>query len=81
MNNKYLPIAIWAGLGFARGIEHYGHRRSGNIKILDQNESYMYINSIAYGICGSCIYSNPILLPFTGYNELYNLEVYIRDLK
>ena len=73
MNSKYLPLAIWSGLGFARGIEHYGYRRS-------HIEPYMYINSIASGICGSCIYANPILLPFTIYNELYNLEVYIREI-
>ena len=41
----------------------------------------MYSNSILYGMYGMIKYSNPFLLPFTIYKELYKLEVNIRDLK
>ena len=85
MKNKNLIIIIyssWSGLGFIRGINYYKYNNNkyNNNKYIT-NEPYMYSNSILYGMYGMIKYSNPFLLPFTIYKELYKLEVNIRDLK
>lgn len=67
----------WCGLGFYRGLNYYKYKNI-NEKI---KESYLYSNSIVYGIFGIVIYGNPLFLPISIYKELYRLEVNVRNLE
>jgi hypothetical protein len=65
----------WSGLGFLRGINSY------NYKLKNQNDNYIYTNSLIYGILGFIIYANPVLLPFTLHKEIYRLEINARGIE
>ena len=69
---KYaIPISVWAGLGFGRGVNSYNY---------SNNTPYLYSSSFMYGVLGLVIYVNPVFLPLTTYKELYRLEINIRDI-
>ena len=69
---KYVvPISVWAGLGFGRGVNSYNYSHKG---------PYLYSSSFMYGVLGLVIYVNPAFLPLTTYKELYRLEINIRDI-
>jgi len=73
--NKALPIVYtgWCGLGFVRGINSYTYHK-------EKTENYLYLHAFGYGCCGIFLYTNPFMLPFSVYKELYRLEVNIRKL-
>ena len=76
--NKYcIGYAGWCGLGFVRGTNFYKY----NYNKYNENESYMYSNSLINGFFGMFVYGNPVTLPITIYKELYRLEVNIRNIE
>ena len=69
---KYaMPITVWSGLGFIRGVNSYNY---------SNNKPYLYSSSFMYGMVGLFLYVNPVFLPLTTYKEFYRLEINIRDL-
>jgi len=82
-NRKNIIIATWASwtsLGFKRGMDDYTYSYEKQ-KTKGKNIEYMYSEQITYGLIGSFIYVNPVLLVITIPKEIYRLEVNIRDLK
>jgi len=67
-----MPITVWSGLGFIRGVNSYNY---------SYESPYLYSSSFMYGMFGILIYVNPIFLPITTYKELNRLEINIRNLK
>lgn len=70
----------WCGLGFIRGMNDYKYTYN-KYKIDKINEPYLYINSLTRGFFGIILYSNPALIPFLIYKELYRLEINLRNLE
>jgi len=69
---KYFIMGgLWLSLGMYRGIQKYNYKR---------NEEYMYSDSLMYGLIGVIVYANPFLLPINLYNEIYRLEVHLRNM-
>ena len=62
----------WGILGFTRGLSNYDFYTS--------PENYYYKNRILHGICGTIVYTNPILAILVLNKELFRLEVEIRSL-
>lgn len=73
----FICYSSWCGLGFVRGVNHYGYRR----ETYEAKEPYLYTNSFIYGAYGTIMYAAPLFLPFTIYKEIYRLEVNIRKLE
>lgn len=44
-------------------------------------ETYLYISKGQQGLLGIFLYTNPFLVPFILYKEMYRLEVNIRGLE
>jgi hypothetical protein len=72
-----ISYVSWWGVGFYRGVNYYKYKHNK----YESKEPYFYISSIGYGFYGLGLYSNPILIPFTIYKELYRLEINIRNLE
>jgi hypothetical protein len=66
-----MPISLWSGLGFIRGVNSYNY---------SYKAPYLYSSSFMYGMFGICLYVNPVFLPFIIYKELNRLEINIRNL-
>ena len=64
----------WCGLGFINGVRHYKYTH-------EKKRPYIYLNLTIYGMLGTFLYANPILLPLTIHKELYRLEIDIRNLE
>ena len=78
--NKTFPIlgyTCWCGLGFIRGINSYTYQHYK----YENTQHYLYLHSFGYGCCGILFYTNPFLLPFSVYKEIYRLEVDLRKLE
>jgi len=77
--NKALPLlgyTGWCGLGFIRGLNSYHHHHT-----TYEKGTYLYLHAVGYGCCGILLYTNPVMLPFSVYKEIYRLEVNVRKLE
>ena len=75
--NRSFPVLgymSWSGLGFLRGINAYHYTTR-------DKDTYLYVHAFGYGCCGFLFYTNPVLLPFSVYKEVYRLEVNVRNLE
>jgi hypothetical protein len=72
---SFLAYTSWGGLGFFRGTKSYRYQQD-----KDKTEKYLYLDSFGYGCCGLVLYTNPFLLPFSVYKEIYRLEINVRNL-
>ena len=68
-------FGIWGSLGFYRGTNHYTH-----LQKKYKNKQYLYTSQFGYGLGGLLMYANPAFVFFTLPNEVYRLEVDIRQL-
>ena len=80
MNNKLLigGLGLYGSLGFYRGLNSYDHYMK---KSYNRDKKVIFVDKFGYGLTGTFIYANPLLLPITIYKELYKLEVDIRNLE
>jgi len=65
---------LWLSLGMYRGIKKYNYEND------KTNKDYMYTNSLMNGAIGVIVYANPFFLPLNLYNEIWRLEVHLRNL-
>lgn len=70
-----ITYTSWCGLGFIRGINNYKYNQ------LKFNDTFLYSNSIIYGLFGFIMYANPILLPITIHKEIYRFEINTRNIE
>lgn len=68
----------WGLLGFTRGLNSYDYNHK--CKSIHK-ETYLYISKGQQGLLGIFLYTNPVLLPFILYKEMYRLEVNVRGLE
>ena len=80
-----IPISLvtgWSILGFRRGMQQYDYKYNKNNKdSYGRKETYLYSSKILNGLLGISIYINPLFLFMTTLNEIYRLEVNIRNLE
>ncbi len=89
-----LPLALWGGLGYYRGVHSYNHHYSkkltswennnnNNIKynLFEKRPEQFYISKMGLGIAGTCLYVTPFTGIFMATKELWRLEVNLRGLK
>ena len=69
----------WGLLGFTRGLNSYDYNYTKCKSI--HKETYLYISKGQQGLLGIFLYTNPVLLPFILYKEMYRLEVNVRGLE
>jgi len=87
-----LPLVLWGGLGYYRGVNSYNHNYSKNLtswinknstryNLIEKRPEQFYIGKMGLGIAGTCLYVIPFTGIFMAAKELWRLEVNLRGLK
>ena len=70
----------WGSLGFYRGLNEYDYKYEKNKK-MGRQRTYLYSGKFVNGLFGCFFYLNPLFVGITIPNEIYRLEVNLREME